>query len=194
MISVFDHAWLSGLFGHREAQDIWRPERQLQYFIEFEVALTRAHVTVGRVDTDRGEAAVRAMEASRLDVDELRNGTAQDGLPIPNMVRQLRQVATPHEDAVHIGATSQDVLDTALSLSLQAVSNIIELHLSALVTELDGLISIHGPNPLIGRTRMQAALPITVADRLRTWKRSLVNHKERLSQVRTSVERLQIGG
>jgi 3-carboxy-cis,cis-muconate cycloisomerase len=117
---------------------------------------------------------------------------ARDGVPIPRLVAQLSTAAGG--EAVHRGATSQDVMDTATALTLRATSDLIEARLTALIAALSGLEARFGDRALMGRTRMQAATEITVRDRLLTWRLPLETHLTRLGQLRPRVEVVQIGG
>ncbi len=119
MISVFDHPWNGGLFGDDEIAEIWSPETQLGHLRSFEAALARALGAVGQVPAGAGEAAAKCIMSTEIDLDALRSKTGIDGLPVPEFVRQLRASAGETAEAVHAGATSQDVLDTALALTLR---------------------------------------------------------------------------
>lgn len=194
MISVFEHPWLGGLFGDDEAAALWSPEAQLGHFRAFEAALARALEQSGQVPSGHGAAAATVIETADIDLQGLAQGTATDGLPIPNLVKQLRAAAGDYRAAVHTGATSQDVMDTALSLTLKALTDILQLRLKDLDATLAGLTQSQGTNALMGRTRMQAALPITAGDRLASWRQPLATHIAALEGLRPQVERLQLGG
>jgi len=95
---------------------------------------------------------------------------------------------------VHTGGTSQDVIDTALALTLRDTTDLLITRLTGLAATLATLETRFGANPLMGRTRMQAATMITVADRVQTWRLPLIDHLDRLRTQRPMVERVQIGG
>ncbi|RYG89143.1 3-carboxy-cis,cis-muconate cycloisomerase [Loktanella sp. IMCC34160] len=194
MISVFEHPWLFGLFGDEEAAALWSAEVQLGHFRAFEAALARAKESAGQVPPNHGEAAASIIETAEIDLHGLARGTGTDGLPIPNLVRQLRAAAGDYHAAVHTGATSQDVMDTALSLTLKALTGLLQDRLKDLDVKLAELTQTQGPNALMGRTRMQAALPITAGDRLASWRQPLASHIAALDALRPQVERLQLGG
>lgn len=194
MIGVFDHPWLGGLFADDDACGIWSTDRQLAHMLAFEAAYSRALGATGRVDPDMAAAAAALIETFEPDLTDLRDGTARDGLPVPALIAQLKAAAGALAPAVHTGTTSQDVMDTALALTLRDMTQLLASRLGALATHLDGLSKTHGANPLMGRTRMQAALPITVADRIATWRAPLDTHRARLDQIRPRVEICQIGG
>jgi 3-carboxy-cis,cis-muconate cycloisomerase len=191
---IIHPGWLAGLFGDPEAEEIWSSSRQLRHMLAFEAAYTRALGRTGMATPDVAERIGNLIENFEPDLDDLRNGTARDGVPVPALVRQLRQASGGDGASVHTGATSQDVVDTALAMTLSAFNQLVKLRLSALSLSLDDLSERFGGNAMTGRTRMQAALPITVADRLQTWVQPLRDHTERLERLRPSVEVLQLGG
>ncbi|WP_299653470.1 3-carboxy-cis,cis-muconate cycloisomerase [uncultured Jannaschia sp.] len=193
MTGIFDHPWLGGLFGDDEMADLWSPDAQMRHMLAFEAAWTRALGRVGRIDPDVADTTARAILATSPDIASLREGTARDGLPVPALVERLRQGAFDPV-MIHTGSTSQDVLDTALVLTLRATSNLLDTRLHALSATLSRLVETFGEDRLMGRTRMQAALPITVADRIRSWMLPLEDHRARISRLRPIVERAQIGG
>lgn len=191
-MTPFTHPWLSGLFGDTAAVNAWSPERQMEHYLSFEAALARALEATGRIDA--GEETAQAIEAFRPNLGSLLDATARDGLPIPQLVNEIRSSARIANDAVHTGATSQDVLDTALALTLREMNEVYETRIKKLQGDLGRLSERFGTNSLMARTRMQAALPITVADRLGTWQAPLLDHKSRLAALRPRVEVLQLGG
>lgn len=194
MSGVFDHPWLSGLFGDPQAARIWSAEADLARMIAFEAAYSRALGAAGLADAAMAERAARAIEAARIDMDALRDGTARDGLPVPALVAQLKQAAGEDAGAVHRGATSQDVIDSALACALRDTGELLRDRIGILRTALEALRVRFGDRALMGRTRMQAALPISVADRIETWARPLDDHLDRLERIMPQVTRLQLGG
>ncbi len=191
-ISAFDHPWLSGLFGDADMALILSPERQMAYMLAFEAAWSRACGRAGLFEASAAETAASAIETARIDLSDIAAGMAHDGVPVPRLVAQLRKVAPA--EALHKGATSQDVVDTALVLTLRDASDLVAARLAALEVCLGELDARFGDRPLMGRTRMQAAEMITVRDRVAAWRLPLVDHLDRLAALRPHVERVQIGG
>lgn len=194
MSDVFNHPWMGSLFGDPEVQALWSPEAQLVHYTAFEMALSHALEDVGRVPLGHGAAAAATLENTIIDPASLAGDVARDGLPIPALVRRWRAADPAHQDALHTGATSQDVMDTALALTLRAVSDLLARRLRSLDATLRDLDTRFGDRPLMGRTRMQAALSIRVTDRLRSWRGPLAAQAHRLDAARAGVERLQLGG
>jgi len=192
MPDVFSHPWLSGLFGDAEMAALWSPEAQLAAMRAFEAAWIRALAVAGQVDPAAAEAAARTIEAMTFDTDDLRAGTGRDGVVVPRLVAQIK--AQVPGVPVHRGATSQDVIDTALAVAMRDSLDLLDTKLAALEVELNGLESRFGAEPLQGRTRMQAATMITVADRLKSWTQPLSRHRARIAELRPRVCVVQVGG
>ena len=95
---------------------------------------------------------------------------------------------------MHFGATSQDVIDTALVLRLKAALPVLAARLDAVIAALDALDARFGGRTLMGRTRMQAAIPITAGARIASWRGPLVRQRARLDALRPEVLVVQFGG
>lgn len=192
MADVFSHSWLGGLFGDPEMSALWSPEAQLAAMRAFEAAWIRALARAGQVPADAAEAAARAIEAMTFDIADLSAGTARDGVVVPRLVAQIK--AEVPGVPVHRGATSQDVIDSALAVSMRDSLALIDARLAALEVGLAELLLRFGAMPLQGRTRMQAATMTTVADRLKNWIQPLAQHRTRLAEIRPRICRVQVGG
>ncbi|WP_174801671.1 3-carboxy-cis,cis-muconate cycloisomerase [Martelella limonii] len=190
--SVFEDPWLSGLFGDDEIAAIWSHRARLAHMLAFEVAWSRALGSVGLAEAGAAEEAAAAILATRVDDDAIRAGTARDGVPVPALVRALR--AEAGAGPVHDGATSQDVIDTALALTLKATSDLVAARLIRLGQALEALDARFGHVPLMGRTRMQAATEISAGDRIASWRLPLEDHADRLRVLRPRIECVQVGG
>lgn len=194
MSDVFTHPWLGGLFADAETAALWAPEAQLAAMRAFEMAWSHALGRAGLVPGAEAAQAAAAIGAMRFDLDDLRRGTGQDGVVVPRLVAQMTAAAGTAKAAVHRGATSQDVIDTALALAMRDTISLLDRRVAALDAALLDLNARFGAAPLIGRTRMQAATPITVADRIAPWRLPLADHRARLAGLSPRVAKVQIGG
>lgn len=194
-VSPFDHPYLSGLLGDEEVAALFSAAAELEAMLAFEVALSKAEAAEGLIPTDAARAIAEAAHRFSPDVASLREATKRDGVVVSDFVRQLRAaVGEPHGKHVHFGATSQDVVDSGMMLRLAGVLPIFEDRLAALVASLENLAADFGHRPLMGRTRMQAAIPITVSDRLDTWRSPLERHAAQLKRFSTEGLAVQFGG
>ncbi len=190
--SPFDHPYLSGLLGDEEISAFFSAEADIRAMLSFEAALAQAQTEHGIVSKETAARIAETCATFQPDVLALRHAVATDGVVIPELIRQLRK-ATGGEMAekVHFGATSQDVIDTSLMLRLKAASIILSSRLITLLALFDDLSHRFGSNRLMAHTRMQAAIPITVADRLSAWSSPLADYRDRLDEMAFP---LQFGG
>lgn len=194
-VSALDSPLLSPLLGDGEIATYFSVEADMRAMLAFESALTRAQASLGLVPAQAAADIAKACDEFSPDVGDLAKGAAQDGVVVPALVRRLRaKVGAPHEVHVHRGATSQDVIDTSLVLRLKPVLALLETRLSRLIETLSVLEASQGAIPLMGRTRMQRALPIHAADKLRNWRRPLERHVARLAEFRPRLLVVQFGG
>lgn len=194
MISPFGHPILGGLLEDPEVAALWSVETQIAHYRAFEVAYSKGLGAVGIVEASVADAAANQLAVLPLPVEDLHAGTAADGLPIPALVRLLQTDPDGFAEAIHTGTTSQDVMDTALALTLQRLSDVLQRHLNAVLAALDTLDQRFGQNTMMGRTRMQAALRVDVHHRIAQWRAPLGAHSKRLSNLRPCVEVVQLAG
>jgi 3-carboxy-cis,cis-muconate cycloisomerase len=194
-IAAFDHPFLSGLVGDEETAALFGVEADIAVMLSFEAALAGACAAHGFIPQDAASCIVETCARLKPDHGKLRTATARDGVVIPELVRQLRD-AVGDEAArhVHFGATSQDVIDTSLMIRLKQAGALFDRRLSSLIAAFEELGGTFGEATLMGHTRMQPALPITVGDRIRTWREPLVRHAERLKLVEAKDFVVQFGG
>jgi 3-carboxy-cis,cis-muconate cycloisomerase len=194
-VSVFDHPWLSPLLGDAEIAQHFTADAELRAMLAFEVALAKAEAASGVIPADAASAIAQAARSFKPDLAALAQGTARDGMVVPEWVSQLRRaVGAPHDAHLHFGATSQDVLDTSLILRLKPVLEIFDARIGALEARLGEMGRKHGALPLMGRTRMQRALPITWADKIESWRAPLPRHRTRLQELTPRLLVAQFGG
>ncbi|HEV7346602.1 MAG TPA: 3-carboxy-cis,cis-muconate cycloisomerase [Devosia sp.] len=186
---------LSALAGDAEIDALLSDEAQLTAMLAVEAALAAASADCGWIDEAAAAAVAAAIAGFVPSRPELTAGMAQDGVVVPALIAQLRaQVEEPHRAALHQGATSQDIIDTALMLQLAQVFDLYEGRLAALLARLDALATTAGDRPLMGHTRMQAALPTTWAAKIGSWSEPLQRHLRALSAMRGTLLVVQLGG
>jgi 3-carboxy-cis,cis-muconate cycloisomerase len=194
-VSPFDHPVLSGLLGDEEVLRRFSFEAELAAMLAFERALAEAEAEQGVICDDAAAAIGAALARFRPDMGRLKAETAKDGVVVPELVRQLRAaVGEPHGTKIHFGATSQDVIDTALVLRLKPATARLDQLLKEVAGLLDVLEERFGGRVLTGMTRMQPAVPIHVSDRIAAWRRPLERHRDRLAELSGRLFVVQFGG
>lgn len=194
-VSPFDHPYLSGLLGDDEVAALFSAAAELEAMLAFEVALSQAEAAAGIIPAAAAQAIDDAAHRFSPDIASLRDAAKRDGVVVPDFVRQLSAaVGEPHGQHVHFGATSQDVVDSGLMLRLARALPILTERLKALAGRFDALSADFGKRPLMARTRMQAAIPIIVSDRIDTWRSPLERHAAQLMRFSTDGLAVQFGG
>ena len=194
-VSPFDHPLLSGLLGDDEIAGYLTPDAELAEIVRFERELMIAEEAEGVIPEATGEIVLPMIAEFEPNISALREATARDGVIGVEFVRQLREwVDAPNDQYVHFGATSQDLVDTALVRRLRPMLLIFEARLRRLVEGLNELDRRFGTQKLMARTRMQDALPISVSDKIATWRGPLERDIARLGALRPRLLVLQFGG
>lgn len=137
-----------------------------------------------------GGAAPR-LDRARIDRDALRDGVRRDGVPVVDLVRQLREQVGGDADRVHRGATSQDVLDTALVLASRDALAAAGRDLATAGRALAALAAAQRGTPVIARTLTQPAEPTTLGAESAAWLDAVTSALAALCGLRYPV---QLGG
>ncbi|MFU0444624.1 3-carboxy-cis,cis-muconate cycloisomerase [Pseudocitrobacter faecalis] len=177
---------------------LFSDEQVVQGMLEFEAALARAQARCGVIPASAVEPIVNACQFHNIDFPALAEAAANAGnLAIP-LVKQLTQVVKAQDAEaaryVHWGATSQDAIDTGLVLQLRAALTQTDRDLAALTAILAQQVERYRTTIMPGRTWMQHALPITFGLKLAGTLDALLRWQERLTQLRSRVLVLQLGG
>jgi 3-carboxy-cis,cis-muconate cycloisomerase len=178
------------------AIDAWLGDAALiAAMVEVEAALARVQGRLGLIPQAAAVAIGQAAAGFAPDLAGLRRGMAGAGVPVPALVAQLRGAAAAEAGAwLHWGATSQDILDTALILQLRAVLAHIEAQLAETIAALAALAARHRGTLTIARTRFQQALPTSFGLKVAAWLMPLVRHSARLAELRPRLLVVQLGG
>lgn len=195
MVNTFTASPLFGrLFCDPETSSHFAAPRMLGRMLQVEQAYSEALGQVGLASADAVLEAVAKIKAFPIDGPGLCKGSDRDGLPVPALVAALRDgLSEEAQKAVHSGMTSQDVIDTSVHMTVRDLLTLFESRILDILAQLTAIEAKFGAQPLMGRTRMQAAMPIAVSDRLRTWREPLEARLSDLNDLRIALT-LQFGG
>jgi 3-carboxy-cis,cis-muconate cycloisomerase len=166
----------------------------LQAMLDAEAGLARALERAGLAPAGAGEAVTAAARADNFDPNELGGLAALTGNPVPGLARALaRQVPQTAVSAVHHGATSQDIVDTAAMLLAKRAIDVIAADLARAADAAAGLAAAHRDSIMIGRTLLQQAVPVTFGLVAAGWLTSLDEARAGLDAVGPRLA-VQFGG
>lgn len=190
-----DSAIFGALFGTEEMRAIFSERAQLQAMLDVEAALSRAEARLDLVPEEVARAVTAAARVENLRLEEIARSTTKVGYPVVALVRELGRVAGGEAARfVHLGATTQDILDTAAVLQIRRAIAPIRRDLVATAQGLGALARRYRDTPMAGRTHMQQAVPITFGFKCAVWAAPLIAHVERLDQAWRRAAKVQFGG
>jgi 3-carboxy-cis,cis-muconate cycloisomerase len=158
--------------------------------LAFERGLAEVLAAQGLIAPAAAAAIARACDG--FDPAGLGDDAAHAGTLAIAIVARLRAAVGEHGAAVHHGATSQDLADTALVLQVRRAAQLLDADLGGLADALALLARAHAATPAIGRTLLIAAQPITVGARAAGWMLGVDAARARLARER--LDQLQLGG
>jgi len=179
-------------YGTSEMKAIWSEERKLHYLLEVEVALAKAEADLGfipRKSADEIEKASSTVTLAR--VAEIEAEIHHDMMAV---ITAISEQIDAEIDYVHYGATSSDILDTALALQLRDSSRILASKLNRLRSVLANLADENKGRVCAARTHGQIAVPTTYGMRFAVWAMEIDRHSNRLSEARKRIEVGQMTG
>ena len=193
--TVFDSDLFRDMFGTAEMRAIFSDAGYLARCLEVEAALARAQAREGVIPEAAAREITAKADLSCVDLARLKRETEIVGYPILPLVRQLAAAcAGDCGGFVHWGATTQDIMDTAVVLQLRAAFGQLETDLLDILASLEALARRYRDTPMAGRTHLQQALPVTFGYKAAVWRSPLARHRERLAQLRPRVLVGQFGG
>jgi 3-carboxy-cis,cis-muconate cycloisomerase len=187
----------AGLFAHGEAAAQVSDRALVDAMVEVEVALLGALADLDLAPAEAARALADAVASGRLelDVEELGRGTGQQGTPIPALLKALRrQLSDTAAAYLHKGATSQDVIDTAIMLVVGRALDGVIADLSGAADVCASLAERHREAIVPGRTLLQQAIPVTFGLKAANWLSGLDAVLADLRAVREHELAVQFGG
>ena len=185
--TVLDSLLFRDAFGTPAIREVFSDVRLISRYAEIEVALARAEARCGVIPAEAAEEIAKRTDVAALDFELLRRETDIVGYPILPLVHQMTRQCGEAGRYVHWGATTQDVMDTAVVLQLRDGLAIIEADIAALRGILADMSTRYRDTPMAGRTHLQQALPVTFGYKTAIWLSMFDRHAERLAQLKPRV-------
>ena len=182
--TVLDSILFRDAFGTPAMREVFSDFNLITRYAEVEIALAKAEARCGVIPAQAAEEIAKRTDVSTLDFELLRQETDIVGYPILPLVHQMVKQCGDAGRYVHWGATTQDIMDTAVVLQIRAGLAIIESDIAALRSILAGLAKRHRDTPMAGRTHLQQALPVTFGYKCAIWLAMFDRHAERLAQLK----------
>ncbi|WP_327580515.1 lyase family protein [Nonomuraea sp. NBC_00507] len=165
----------------------------LQAMLDAEAALVRAQAVLGLVPREAAEAVAACARVTAFDLPGLVERARSGGNPVIPLVVDLREAAEPFGAYVHRGATSQDIVDTAIMLVAYRTLGAVLADLDRVVAALGRLAAGHRDTLMAARTLTQQAVPTTFGLKAAGWRLLAADARTRLRAARAALP-AQLGG
>ncbi len=193
--SIIDSKIFGNLFSDARMRAIWSDENRTAKYLDVERALAKVQGALGIIPVQAAEEIQKHCDVSKIDWVKLQAKTEQVGYPIIPVINQI--VAACKDglgEFAHWGATTQDITDTATVLQIRESLEFMDDELAKLSASLVVLAKKYRDTPIIGRSNLQQAIPVTFGYKIATILAGIERHRERLQQLRPRVLVGEFGG
>ena len=189
--SIIDSSIFQGIFSSDAMRQVWSDENRTQKYLDIERALAVVQGRLGLIPQEAADEIVSHCELTQIDMALLRQQTERIGYPILGVVSQLNRLCRDRlGEYCHWGATTQDITDTATVLQIREALVLVDDELAAIAQALAKLCREHRLTPVIGRSNLQQAIPVTFGYKMAGLLSAVLRHRERIAQLR---ERALVG-
>ena len=189
--SLIDSAIFQGIFSSEAMRHVWSDENRTQKYLDIERALAIVQGRLGLIPQEAADEIVGHCTLDQIDLGKLRQQTERIGYHILGVVTQINQLCRDRlGEYVHWGATTQDITDTATVLQIREALVLVDDELAAIAKALAKLAKEHRLTPVIGRSNLQQAIPVTFGYKMAGILSAVLRHRNRIAQLR---ERVLVG-
>ena len=193
--SIIDSTIFGDIFSEATMRRVWSDENRTAKYLDVERALAKVQGKLGLIPQDAADEIVRHCELAQIDWDQLKVRTEQIGYPIIAVVNQINANCKDRlGEYCHWGATTQDITDTATVLQMREGLALVESDLADISHSLARLARKYRDTPIIGRSNLQQATPITFGYKMASILAGIERHRERLQQLKPRVLMGEFGG
>ncbi|HET8642876.1 MAG TPA: 3-carboxy-cis,cis-muconate cycloisomerase [Pseudonocardiaceae bacterium] len=190
-----DSGLLAPVWAATPVQQATSERAWLQAMLDAEAALARAQAALGLVPEPAAAQITAAAKAGSFDLAALAARSRASGSPVVALVAELSRAVGPDAaDHVHLGSTSQDILDTATMLVVTRAAKLLLADLDRTTAALARLAALHRDTPMAGRTLGQHAVPTTFGLKVAGWLTGIAGAAGALRQLIDGGLPVQLGG
>jgi 3-carboxy-cis,cis-muconate cycloisomerase len=175
-------------------REVFSARASVQAMLDAEAALAKAGSAIGLIPADAATAIAAACIADDIDIETLAANGAHAGTIVIPLTAWLKQNVPAHAAHVHKAATSQDIIDTGLVLQLRAGIELLLADLGIIANAAAELAQTYAAAPMLGRTLLQPALPISFGLKAANWLVAINDSRRAIAHAADAALRLQAGG
>jgi len=173
-------------YGSREMREIFEEETRLQLMLDVEAALSRAHADLNHIPKEAAEEISKKANTRIVKIERVKEIEKETKHDIMAMVKALAEKCK-YGGYVHLGATSNDINDTATALQFKMALNIVLEDLEELKEILKRLTEENIDRVCIGRTHGQHSIPTTYGMKLGIFLDETKRNIERIKRAKENI-------
>ena len=170
-------------YGRPEAKEIWSREGRHSRQLDVERALVWAHCQLGRVSAEHYDMIADISDPGIVTADRVDEIEAETRHDIMALTKAMAEKAGEAAWCIHLGATSNDIVDSAVALQIRDSIRLQRQSLMTLLTTLCDLAERERDTVMLGRTHGQAAVPITFGLKIAVFVDEFRRHLIRLDEL-----------
>jgi len=170
-------------YGRPEAKEIWSREGRHSRQLEVERALVWAHCQLGRVSAEHYDMIADISDPGIVTADRVDEIEAETRHDIMALTKAMAEKAGEAAWCIHLGATSNDIVDSAVALQIRDSIKLQRQSLKILLATLCDLAERERDTVMLGRTHGQAAVPITFGLKIAVFTDEFRRHLVRLDEL-----------
>ncbi len=172
-------------YGHENMKSIFYEDSRLQYQMDVEAALARVHASLGTISAEDAAEICRISNLDIVKLERVKEIEIETRHDVMAMIKAMTEQCSGNAGKyVHLGATSNDIVDTATALQIKDALNIIDDDVNNLIYTFAKLAKRERDTLEIGRTHAQFAIPITFGFKISGYIAEMIRHKDRLRELR----------
>lgn len=174
-------------YGRKEIKNIFSEENRLLTQLKVEAALARAHAKLGNIPKESAAEITKKADLKYVSNERVKQIETETKHDVMSVVKALSEQCGEAGKYVHLGATSNDIIDTASAVQIKESLDLIDNDLDKLIGTLSKLAKKHRKTLMVGRTHGQFAIPTTFGFKIAGYLSEVMRHKERVAEMRSRV-------
>jgi adenylosuccinate lyase len=174
--------------GTADMRRVFEETASFQRWLDVEAALAKAQASMGMIPKEAAEIIAAKADVALIDLEAVKTSGKRTGHSLLGLLTDFRRVIEhDHARYLHFGATTQDIIDTAMMLMIKDGYDLVMERLSNVMRLISDLAGKHAQTIMVGRTHGGHALPITFGFKASIWLSELSRQHERWTMARQRI-------
>lgn len=177
-------------YSRPQMKKIWSEESKFDQWLKVEIAVCEAWAELGKIPKE----AIPKIKKANYNLDRIAESLKVTHHDMTAFLNSVAESLGEESRFIHLGLTSSDIMDTALSLQLKEATGILEQDITELITVLENKAIEHKYTIMMGRTHGVHAEPITFGLKLALWAEEMKRNARRLTEAKKAISVGKISG